>query len=89
MKLGADAEGGGDVDAAERIAGGVEDAHAVGVVRREDDAPVAGRRRAVKLGIDAEGGGDEDAAERTPTQSALSGAKTTRPLAAVAAPRNL
>jgi hypothetical protein len=56
--LGGGAEGGGDGHAAERVAGGVEDAHAVGVPWRKDDAPVAGRRRADKLVVDAEGGGD-------------------------------
>ena len=64
VKLPVAAEGGGDVHAAERVAGGVEDANAVGVERRKDDAPIGGRRHTVKLVVDAEGGGDGDAAER-------------------------
>ena len=80
------------VDAAERVADGVEDAHAVGVVRRKDDAPVAGRRRAsnfqlmLRLEAMSTQRNASLTASKTPTQSASCGAKTTRPLAAVAAP---
>ena len=48
----ASVDGGRDVDAAEEFGGRVEDADAVGVVRREDDAPVAGCRGAVELVFD-------------------------------------
>ena len=54
--------------AAERVAGGVEDAYAVFLVRRKDDEPVGGRRRAVKVLLNGEVAfsemGDPHAAER-------------------------